>query len=137
MQLSLLMKEMLLILLTVKLPCTILYLCTVSNLLYNPKRHVWYTHYIDFILLVKVSLHPLKELLRVIHLPWLYVCPCCYSITSHFLIITRMYLKLGLQMMLLLLTTFAVVEATSLFGPTLWSPSQCCQNIPYLQATAL
>ena len=28
-------------------------------------------HPLNFLLLVKVNLHPLKELLRVIHLPWL------------------------------------------------------------------
>ena len=67
MQLSLLMQQMLLILLTVKLPAQ--YLCTVYILLYHPKNT--YGAPIRLFITGEGELASTKELLRVIHLPWL------------------------------------------------------------------
>ena len=65
------------------------------------KTHM--VHPLDSLLLVKVNLHPLKALLRVIHLPWLCMPLLLPYWLTHFIIISWMYLRLGLRMMLLLL----------------------------------
>ena len=69
MQLSLLILQMHLILLTVKPPCTIS-LCCVAPSFSTIIKNTYFA-LIWCLLLVKMNLHPLKVLLRVIHLPWL------------------------------------------------------------------
>ena len=65
--------------------------------------HTYMVYPLDFLLLVKVNLHPLRVLLRVIHLPWLCMPLLSPHWLTHFVAISRMYLRLGLRMMLLLL----------------------------------
>ena len=99
-------------------------------------------HPFDFSLLVEVSLHPLKELLRVIHLPWLCIPLLLPHWLTHFVTITRMYLKLHLRMMLLLLDSWhhfcsgawkQLLSLGSLYMVTILM----LPNITYCQATAL
>ena len=90
-----------LILLTVKLPCISVLCPSFSTILKNT-----YGAPIRLLLLVKVKLYPLKALLRVVHLPWLYMPLLLPHWLTHFVIISRMYLRLGLRMMLLLLDSW-------------------------------
>ena len=50
----------------------------------------------------KVNLYPLKALLRVIQMPWQCMILLLHHWLTHFITISQMYLRLGLQVMILL-----------------------------------
>ena len=90
-------------------------------------------HLLDFLLLVRVNLLLLKALLRVIHSPWLCM-PCCYP-TDQLTLSPSTRCISGLVWWCYCCWTIdptsPVVEATSLFGPTLWLLSNATKTDHY------